>query len=111
MLVIPSRTKYVLYEHEDFHQYVPDGIPSEITPCYNFPASLVNQNKTPDIKNIDISTNSSGSNYVLNAQEDFDQSSLYEILSKITPCYSFLQVWWVKIKSLLTYRVNELIRQ
>ena len=39
---------YVPNEHEDADQYGSFAIPSEIMPCLSFPASLVNQNETPD---------------------------------------------------------------
>ena len=38
-----SATNCVLNEHEDVGQYDPYAIPSEVMPCYSYPASLVNQ--------------------------------------------------------------------
>ena len=42
-----SGTNYVLKEHEDFDQYGPYAVPSELIPCYSYPASFVNQNEIP----------------------------------------------------------------
>ena len=41
-------SNYVLNEHEDFNRYDPYGpyaLPSEMLPCYNYPASLLNQDE------------------------------------------------------------------
>ena len=43
MLTSSSGTNYVLNKHEDVGQYGPYAIPSEVMPCYSYPASLVNQ--------------------------------------------------------------------
>ena len=47
MLTNTSGTNYALNDHEDVGQYGPYPIPSEVMPCYNHPASLVNQNEIP----------------------------------------------------------------
>ena len=40
-----SGPNYVLKKHEDFDQYGPFAIHSEIMPFYIYPASFVNQNE------------------------------------------------------------------
>ena len=40
-------TNHGLNKHEDFDQYGPYAIPSEVMPCYSYPTSLVNQTEIP----------------------------------------------------------------
>ena len=54
-------------------------------------------------------TSSSGTNYVPNEHEDVDQYDSYTIPSKQCHVKAILKVWWIKLKSLLSYRVNKLI--
>ena len=42
-----SGTDYVFNEHEDVGQYGPYTIPSEVMPCYSYPACLTNQFEIP----------------------------------------------------------------
>ena len=53
-----------------------------------------------------VLTSSSGINYVPNEHEDVDQYGSFSIPSYIK---AILKVWWTKMKSLLSYCVNELI--
>ena len=64
-------------------------------------ASLINWNPYWLI----VLTSSSDSNYVPKEHEDVDQYDPYAIPSEIMPCQSYPEI---KMKSLLTYRVNEL---
>ena len=43
MLTSSSGTNYVPNEHEDFSQYGPYVILSEVLPCYRYPANLLDQ--------------------------------------------------------------------
>ena len=55
-------------------------------------------------------TSSSGTNYVPNKHEDDDQYDSYGIPSKIIPYVkAIIKVSWIKMKSLLSNRVNQLI--
>ena len=57
-----------------------------------------------------VLTSSPGTNYVPNEHDDFDQYGSFSILSELVLYIkAILQVWWTKTKSLLSYRVNELI--
>ena len=67
--------------------------------CYTYPASFENQNEK-----VIMLTNSSG----INEHEDIDQNDPYATPPKIVHVKAILKVWWIKRKSLLIYRVNEL---
>ena len=57
-----------------------------------------------------VLTISSGTNYVPKEHEDVDQYGSFSIPSELVLYIkAILKVWWTKIKSLLSYRVNELI--
>ena len=47
LLTSSSGINHVLDEHDDVDQYGSFAIPSELMPCYSYPASLVNQNEIP----------------------------------------------------------------
>ena len=96
---------YILNDNEDLGQYDMYATPSQIMPCYSYPASLMNQNEIP----IELT---------------YQQAHLAQIMSLISMkklankahmqyhlrwCHvtAILQVWWIKIKSLLSYHVNE----
>ena len=54
-------------------------------------------------------TNSSGTSYVFNEYKDFDQYGSFATPSKIMPYQSYPESLVNQMKSLLSYRVNELI--
>ena len=54
-------------------------------------------------------TSSFGTNHVLNEHEDVDQYGPFAIPSEKNYNKAILKNWWTKVKSLLSYRVNELI--
>ena len=56
-----------------------------------------------------VLTSSSGTNHVPNKHEDVDQYDSYAIPSKIMPYQSYPKSFTHKMKSLLSYHVNELI--
>ena len=87
MLTSSSGTNCDLNENEDVGQYRQYAIPSEVMPYYNYPASLVNQNETP--LHLIVLTTSSGTHYVLNKHEEFDQYGSFTIPSKIMPYQSY----------------------
>ena len=73
--------EHVHSEYEDIDQYGPHEIPSELMPCYSYPAGLLNQKENP-LGVIELMS-SSGINYVLNEYDDFDQYSPYAISSEL----------------------------
>ena len=56
-----------------------------------------------------VLTSSSGTNYVFNEHEGVDQYGSFSIPSGLVLYQAILKVWWTNMKSLLSYRVNELI--
>ena len=56
-----------------------------------------------------VLTSSSGTNYVPNEHEGVDQYGSFSIPSELVLYQTILKVWWTKMKSLLSYRANELI--
>ena len=71
----------VLNDHKDVDQYGPYAIPSEVMPCYSYPAILVNQFEI--LINSSCLTSSSDCNYVPNEQEYVDQYDPYAQMSEI----------------------------
>ena len=82
--------------NEDIGQYDLYAIPSQIMPFHSYPASLVNQNE------IHIKSSSS-TNHIVNEHDPYNK--VFEIMSFT----AILQVWWIKMKSLLSYHVYEFI--
>ena len=64
-------TNYIFNDNKNLGQYDLNAIPSQMTPCYSYPASLMNQNEIPI------------------EHEYFDQYDSYVISSEIIPCYSY----------------------
>ena len=56
-----------------------------------------------------VLTSSSGTNYVPNEHEGVDQYGSFSIPSELVLYQSHSEIRWTKMKSLLSYRVNELI--
>ena len=57
-----------------------------------------------------VLTSSSGTNYVPNEHECVDQYGSFSIpFELVLNIKAILKVWWTKMKSLLSYCVNELI--
>ena len=54
MLTNSSGTNFAPNGHEDFDQYGPNAIPSDIMPCYSYPEGLKNQKNQNEIP-IDLS--------------------------------------------------------
>ena len=54
-------------------------------------------------------TSSSGTNYVPNEHEGVDQYGSFALPPVLMYIKAILKVWWTNMKSLLSYRVNELI--
>ena len=81
-----SGSDYVPKEHEDFDQYgsfaktLQDNALLQL--CCKFGVPKWN------LYWVFVLTNSSGTNYVLNEYEHFDQYGPYAIPSEIMPCYS-----------------------
>ena len=92
-------------------------------PCNSYLASLVNHNVIPidfrvyeliwlSLTSMKMITNIFiGDNYVLNehAYMYVGQYGPYVMPSEIMFRYNYLQVWWIKMKSLFCYCVNKLI--
>ena len=56
-----------------------------------------------------VLSSSSGTNYVPNEHEGVDQYGSFSISSELVLYESHLETWLIKMKSLLRYRVNELM--
>ena len=56
-----------------------------------------------------VLTSSSGTNYVPNEHEGVDQYGSFSIPSELVLYQSHPEVQWTKMKSFLSYHVNELI--
>ena len=78
------------------NQYGRNAVLSEVMPCYNYPASLVNQNEIL----IEL-TNIFYKKYVLNGHEDFDQYCPYATPSEIMTCYSYPESLVNKIRNII----------
>ena len=104
LLVSSLGTNYILNEHEDFCHYGPYAMPSKMIPWCSHPACFVNQN---DIL-IQLSCKQNYMPLIMSLTGIKILTNMAHMRYRLSWCHvaAILQVWSVKIQSLLCYRAH-----
>ena len=107
VLTSSSGTNYVHNEHEDVDQYGPFSIPSELVLYQSHPESLVNQIEIL----IELLCKRAHLALIMSLTSKKMLTNMTHMPYHPRWCHvkAILKVWWTKMKSLLSYRVKELI--
>ena len=100
-------TIHIFTNNKNLGQYDQNAIPSQIMPCYSYPGNLINQNKIP----MELTCQQARLGLIMSLMSMKVLTNMAHLHYHSIWCYikAILKVWWTKMKSLLSYPVNELI--